>query len=476
MKGTFRERETMNAEQRLRFEMNYCRQCDACRTLLDYSCLVFPELFRLVDQWEKTKEEPTTDELRHLVNLCNFCALCPCLELRSALIQAKTEFMERYGIPFKIKALENMEMIGKVGGAVPQLSNLLLRNGLTRGVIEKTVGIHEDRRFPRFPQESFSKWIKRRKKYLHPNHDKKKKVAYFAGCTARYLFPEVAKSAVEVLERNGIEVYYPEQQCCGMPSLLEGDRELTQEFARFNVPRLLEAVKAGYDIVCSCPTCGYLIKHVLREGAYYSAEYLDSDTSEDGRLYIEVPKLGARTCKGEGAFYHLPKIFREALRDEGYFSSFKPAERIMIAESTYDMGEYLRQLDEEGQLDTGFGPVRLRAAYYPPCHLREQKIGKPYLELLEMIPELLVEPVEGLYCCGNAGIMGFKEEFHNRSIRIGSSLVGQLRGLDPEAIATDCLSCRIQFNQMTGYKILHPVEIMRLSYEGFPAKDKREAA
>jgi glycerol-3-phosphate dehydrogenase subunit C len=285
----------------------------------------------------------------------------------------------------------------------------------------------------------------------------------------------VAKSAVDVLERNGIEVYYPEQQCCGMPSLLEGDRELTLEFARFNVPRLLEAAKAGYDIVCSGPTCGYLIKHVLREGAYFSPEYLDSTTSDDGR-FIEVPMFGARTGKGEGGFYHVAKIWREALKDEGYFSSFKPADRILIAASAYDMGEYLRQLHREGQLDAGFGPVALKAAYYPPCHLREQKIGKPYQELLEMIPELSVESVDGLYCCGNAGIMGFKEEFHKRSIRIGSSLLAKLRGLEPEVIATDCLSCRIQFNQMTDYKVLHPVEIMRLSYEGFQAKGKREVA
>ena len=475
MKRSFRERANMNAEHRLMFEMRYCGECDACRELLDYSCLLLPEMFRLLDRERETGQEITTAELIDMVNMCNFCALCPCLKLRSALINAKTEFMERQGIPFKIKAMENMERIGKVGETVPRLSNLLIGNHWTRGVLEKTAGIHKDRKFPRFPDESFSKWIKRRKKYLQPNHGKKRKVAYFAGCTARYFFPDVAKSAVDVLERNGIEVYYPEQQCCGMPSLLEGDRELTQEFARFNVPRLLEAAKSGYDIVCSCPTCGYLIKHVLREGAYFSQEYLDSVTSDDGR-FINLPKFGARTVKGEGDFYHVSNTWREALIDEGYFSSFKPGDRIMIAESAYDMGEYLRQLHSEGQLDVGFGPVRLNAAYYPPCHLREQKIGKPYQELLEMIPEMSVQPVEGLYCCGNAGIMGFKEEFHHRSIRIGSSLLAKLKGLEAETIATDCLSCRIQFNQMTDYEVLHPLEIIRLSYENYQARDKREVA
>ncbi len=85
MKRAFRERANMNAEQRLKFEMTWCRDCDACRDLLDYSCLVLPEMFRLLDREREEGQEITTDELRDMVNLCNFCALCPCVQLRSAL-------------------------------------------------------------------------------------------------------------------------------------------------------------------------------------------------------------------------------------------------------------------------------------------------------------------------------------------------------------------------------------------------------
>jgi glycerol-3-phosphate dehydrogenase subunit C len=65
-------------------------------------------------------------------------------------------------------------------------------------------------------------WAKQRS--LHETRGDGPKVAYFTGCTARYLFPEVAKATVEVLERNGVAVYVPPQRCCGMPSMLEGDR------------------------------------------------------------------------------------------------------------------------------------------------------------------------------------------------------------------------------------------------------------
>jgi glycerol-3-phosphate dehydrogenase subunit C len=76
------------------------------------------------------------------------------------------------------------------------------------------------------------------------------------------------RKVVEVLRSNDIEVCYPEQKCCGMPPLLEGDRQLTLEMAGANIERLAETVAAGYDVVCSCPTCGFMLKHILKDGAY----------------------------------------------------------------------------------------------------------------------------------------------------------------------------------------------------------------
>ena len=61
-----------------------------------------------------------------------------------------------------------------------------------------------------------------------------------------------------------------------MPSLLEGDLKLTLEFAAFNLDRLCEAVDSGYEIVCSCPTCAYMLKHVISEGGFYLQEYRES--------------------------------------------------------------------------------------------------------------------------------------------------------------------------------------------------------
>jgi glycerol-3-phosphate dehydrogenase subunit C len=341
-------------------------------------------------------------------------------------------------------------------------------------LIEKTVGIHRERKIPEFPKQSFAEWMKRHKTDIRAGTKEKKKVAYFAGCTGRYLFPEVPEAVVEVLERNGIEVYYPEQQCCGMPPLLEGDKELTLEFARFNVARLAEAVEQGYDIVCSCPTCGYMLKNVLKVGAYYSSEYLESAESSDG--FVKLPMGHSLMFPVSGGFIKIRKeIFEGILRDEGYFSSISPNKRIMVSENVYDLGEYLRSLHKNDALDTKFGATSLRAVYYPPCHLREQRIGRPYQYLLSLIPGLSLDMISGIYCCGNGGIMGFKQEFHHLSIKIASRLMAEIKGLNPEVIATDCLSCKIQFNQLTPYKVMHPIEIIKESYDKYQEEVTKQA-
>jgi glycerol-3-phosphate dehydrogenase subunit C len=231
-------------------------------------------------------------------------------------------------------------------------------------------------------------------------------------------------------------------------------------------------VEEGYDIVCSCPTCGYMLKNVLKIGAYYSKEYLEQVESDDDFVLIPV----ADGMLSVSAFARVPKRYLGAvLKDEGYFSSIKPKKRIMVAENTYDLGEYLRMLHERDELDTRLGSVFARAVYYPPCHLREQRIGRPYEDLLSLIPGVSVDSINGNYCCGNGGIMGFKEEFHHSSIKIASRLIAKIKSLTPDVLVTDCLSCRIQFNQITPYKVLHPIEIIRESYINYQAHREGKA-
>jgi len=156
------------------------------------------------------------------------------------------------------------------------------------------------------------------------------------------------------------------------------------------------------------------------------------------------------------------------MKDEGYFSSLDPMKRVALAEKVFDVGEYLLHLHTAGELKTEFAPDQRQAVYFPPCHQREQEFGQPYMELLGLIPGLKLDAIQGnLYCCGLAGVMGFKRDFHEASIVLGSRLIGKIKEMNPEILVTDCLSCRLQFNQLLPHKVLHPVEILWEAYRAW---------
>jgi glycerol-3-phosphate dehydrogenase subunit C len=68
--------------------------------------------------------------------------------------------------------------------------------------------------------------------------------------------------------------------------------------------------------------------------------------------------------------------------------------------------------------------------------------------------------------------MGFKREFHETSLQLGSPLMKKIREINPERVVTDCLSCRLQFNQLLPYEVVHPIEVLRESYAGYKNRRK----
>lgn len=453
-------------EKAARAVLEACADCDVCRFLMDTSCPFFPELYRLYDRELEGGEKATSQELRQLVDLCNFCGQCPCPNIRAGTIEAKTQFIERDGLKFGVRMIEDVERVAALCGAFPRMTNALFQADSMGALLKSAMGIHPSRSMPSFPTETFPHWAKRNRLTVKGGKNSERKIAYFAGCTGKYLFPEVPKAVVEVFQYNGFEVYFPEQKCCGMPPFLEGDRQVTLDFVRFNVEHLAEVVEEGYDVVCSCPTCSYMLRTVVGEGAYFSKDY--QDLAGGNEKDIKVPVKKALGDHGDRKLELFSKtIYKGIFKDDGYFSSVSPLKRIKVAENTYDLGEYLNYLHQKGALSKDLGAVQGRMAYYPPCHLREQEIGQPYMDLLKGIPGMTLEVISGaFYCCGLAGVMGFKREYHEASVQLGSPLMEKLRTVHPERIVTDCLSCRLQFNQLLPYDVIHPIEVLKESYAG----------
>jgi glycerol-3-phosphate dehydrogenase subunit C len=399
------------------------------------------------------------DELRRLSECCTLCGLCPCFDIRTDVIRSKAAWVRANGMPLALRLLADVQRLGRLGALAPGILNWFLSFAPVRRSAQKIAGIHPQRRLPGLPGESFFKWARRHGLDQAPGQGPK--IAYFAGCTAGYLFPEVARAAVAVMGHNGISVLVPPQQCCGMPTLLEGDDETTFHRVRANLETLLDAVQEGFEIVCSCPTCGYLMKVLLRERAFYAEAYQQAVGA--GADEIKVPDASA---PGDG-FVRLKKsIYRNILTDDGYFAALDPLKRISLAEKVFDLGEYLDRLDRQKRLNTDFGKLKGRMVYYAPCHQREQGIGSPYEALLARIPGLAVVRVGGaMDCCGMGGSLGYKQSFHEKSITLGRPLMEKIQAAAPEAIVTDCLSCRLQFQQLLPYPVCHPLEILVRAYK-----------
>lgn len=434
----------------------YCG-CDVCRTHLDEDCLFFPELYRLSDEVIEKGETLDNITIRQLLDLCTMCGLCPCADIRMLILEAKAAMASEDGIPLTAKITADIQKTGQLWTLLSRPVNRLNHCSMTASMVKKAFKIAPDRQLPVFAGQNFFQWAKARGllSVSEETTDARQKVAYFAGCSAGYFFPEVGKATVNFLESLGIEVFVPKQHCCGMPLLMEGQKQKALEKIRANVDILMQAVSKGYKIICSCPTCGYFFKKLLLENAYFSKAAQESLETQKNELKVPL-------ASGAGKFLSLPKtIYQKILKDDGYFSSIDPMDRIKLSQNLYDLGEFLFSFQQAHHLEFKLNMPETPLIYFASCHQREQEIGEPYFNIFSTIPGADIIQVGGaLSCCGMGGHLGYKKSFHTLSLKTGQTLFKQFESEKDRTIVTDCLSCRLQFSQVFNQKIVHPIELL----------------
>lgn len=436
----------------------YCG-CDVCRTHLDEDCLFFPELYRLSDELLEQGETLDNTTIRQLLDLCTMCGLCPCADIRMLILQAKAAMTSENGISLTDQFTADIQKTGILGTSISRSLNRLNNCSITASMVKKALKIDPDRQLPVFADQNFFQWAKLKGLYSvdKQSADTGQKVAYFTGCSTGYFFPEVGKATVNFLERLGVEVFIPKQNCCGMPLIMEGQKQKALEKIKANVDILMQAVSKGYKIICSCPTCGYFFKKLLLENAYFSKAAQESLAPQTNELKVPL-------ASGAGKFLSLPKtIYQKILKDDGYFSSIDPMDRIKLSQAVYDLGEFLFSFQQAHHLEFKINNPETPLIYFASCHQREQEIGEPYFNIFSTIPEADMIQVGGaLSCCGMGGHLGYKKSFHQLSLKTGQSLFKQFESEKDRAIVTDCLSCRLQFSQVFARKIIHPIELLKI--------------
>jgi glycerol-3-phosphate dehydrogenase subunit C len=348
--------------------------------------------------------DPSKDISLGLCIGCETCDIvCPSgVNVSELNLMAKAKAMEEKTFSMRNWFLGHLHLIGRLATTIPQLSNRILGNSVFKSLLDRTLAIDRRRRFPAYENQTFRHW------YNGHYPRGKKKVAYFYGCHTNTNEIDVGISVVQVLEQNGFEVIVPDQECCGVPLLSQGDFEPARALGIKNVRFLSKIVEDGYDVVFSSTTCGYMMR-------------------------CKYPGL----LKIEGARRLVDRIF--------------------------DVCEYLMILHEKGELNLDFKPRRERLPYHVPCHLRHMGIGLPALDLLQLIPGIELIDIDA-GCCGLGGIYGFKKETYNISMAIGMNIARALRDFEAQVVVSDCEGCRIQIRNLTGLTAVHPVQILRDAY------------
>ncbi|MCH1627016.1 (Fe-S)-binding protein [Ferdinandcohnia quinoae] len=133
------------------------------------------------------------------------------------------------------------------------------------------------------------------------------KVTLFATCLVDMFQGNVGKATVEVLERLGCEIDFPESQiCCGQPAYNSGYVEETKEAMK----KMIKAFEHAEYVVSPSGSCAYMFKeypHIFKGDPVWEpqAQALADKTYELTQFIVDVLKVEDVGAKLEGkATYH----------------------------------------------------------------------------------------------------------------------------------------------------------------------------
>jgi Fe-S oxidoreductase/FAD/FMN-containing dehydrogenase len=413
-------------------ETQACNGCARCRTLgpEERMCPIFrfapreeasprakANLMRAVLSGRLAPDSLSREDLKTVMDLCVNCHQCrfECpaqVDIPKLVQEAKAQYVAANGMRFSDWCLARMDLFGAWGSALAPLANWGLRNRRVRWLIEKTMGIAQGRKLPRFESRPFLQWAHRRR-LTRPPRRGGQKILYFVDIYANWHDAQLARALVAILEHNGAAVYVaPGQVQSGAAAIALGAAERARRFAQRNVRLLADAVRQGYHVICTEPTAALCLQH----------EYLNLLDEDDARL---------------------------------------------VAEHTSEACSYLWHMHQSGKLELNLKPVNVTLGYHLPCHLKALRVGSPGENLLGLIPGLVVQRIDR-GCSGMAGTFGLRRDNYRSSLRAGWGVISALREPGIQAGVTECSACKIQMEQGTSKPTFHPLKILALSYDLMP--------
>lgn len=362
---------------------------------------------------------PALSRLRKLVDdddrMLKYCSNCKNCErvcpsgtpIASLNMKARYEYYKTHKHEIADHILANNEFLGKAVTKIPFLpviANQAMAIGKKMHALD-IIGISSKAPLPSYAKADFMHLYRQ---YKQPQCQKK--VLYFPGCYVNYNEPQVGLDLIKILNHQGIEVIVdPKFKCCGSPLISTGFLDKVEKLALHNTALLKDYAAQGLDIITTCTTCALILKQEYRE------------------------------------LFNLDESVK----------SYAP--------HMYDALEYLCLLDKRGELKQDFSPLNAEVIYHTPCHLKVQGYGRPVFKLLPKIPDLKLEDANA-GCCGLSGIYGYKKDTAAIARVVGSELKAKIKQSKATLGICECNICRLQMQNGTGKKAVHPLRLICKSY------------
>ncbi len=251
----------------------------------------------------------------------------------------------------------------------------------------------------------------------HNIHQSNRKVAIFIGCLSNYNYKQVGESLLFILDKLGIDVFIPKQECCGAPAYFAGDIQSAIYLAKKNI----EYFESFFDdidaMIIPEATCAAMI---IKDWKYVLGYCEDSKCWID-RLNTLLPKIHMAT---EYLYHHTNLI----------------------------------SLLKNNKKNTTI-------TYHDPCHAKKVlHISKEPRAFLQASYNL-VEMKECDRCCGFGGVTIQSEKYH-LAYNAGIPKAKYIAESNASIVSSECNACRMQLNnaldnQKVDVTFKHPLELIK---------------
>ncbi|MGH9923551.1 MAG: heterodisulfide reductase-related iron-sulfur binding cluster, partial [Nitrososphaerales archaeon] len=357
-----------------------------------------------------SKEFALTEEYRDIIYKycvqCKMCLVdCPSnVNVGKSMAEARAAYAKVNGLPKGYEYFVNIDKHASLGCKLAPLSNFLMNNKLFRVILEKRTGIDARKRFPKFSKKTFDKAYQEYSDGSKTRFDKR--VAFFCDTYIRYVDPMLGIRLVNMLQKNGYDVVFPEQMSSGLPALLEGAPDVGRQIAEYNVKHLYQYASKGIPVICFSPSSSIALK----------MDYLNVLDNEQTRT---------------------------------------------VAANTYDIHEFLSNLHGRNELDTNFRPIDEEVGIHFHCHTIVQGADKHVLSLLKLIPKLKYHIVEK-GCCGVGGSYSFIKDNYDLSMQIGKELFNLVK--QERKVYTTGESCMLQIEEGSNKNLGLTIDLIARAY------------